>query len=361
MTERDYWQWFCSSLFYDPRLEHKLLGKYGTPEQIFQCSEKELLESFPSNQEKLTILAKNRKNWKFEREAERLKRLELTFVSLVDPAYPKRLLGIPDAPCGLFVRGSLPEEEKPAVAIVGARDCTAYGRHLSEWFGGELAAAGVQILSGMARGIDACSHRGALKKGGATFAVLAGGADMCYPESNRDIYMELEQRGGIISESPPGVRPLKHYFPLRNRILSGMSDLVLIIEARVKSGSLITADYGLEQGREVYAAPGPLGEALSAGCNNLIRQGAGIAISPEQLLEVLHILPEFNWEKTQKNKIMLERSENLVYSCLRLQAKNLAEICGETGMPPGEVLSIMAKLQMKGYAKEVYKNYYTLS
>ena len=154
MTERDYWQWFCSGLFYDPRLEHKLLGKYGTPEQVFQCSEKELLESFPSNQEKLTILAKNRKNWKFEREAERLKRLELTFVSLVDPAYPKRLLGIPDAPCGLFVRGSLPEEEKPAVAIVGARDCTAYGRHLSEWFGGELAAAGVQILSGMARGLS---------------------------------------------------------------------------------------------------------------------------------------------------------------------------------------------------------------
>lgn len=153
MTERDYWQWFCSSLFYDPRLEHKLLGKYGTPERVFQCSEKELLESFPSNQEKLTILAKNRKKWRFEREAERLKRLELTFVSLVDPAYPKRLLGIPDAPCGLFVRGSLPEEEKPAVAIVGARDCTAYGRHLSEWFGGELAAAGVQILSGMARGI----------------------------------------------------------------------------------------------------------------------------------------------------------------------------------------------------------------
>ncbi len=361
MEEKKYWHWFCSSLFYSPGLEHKLLGKYGSPEAVFYCSEKELLESFPSNRELLTILTEKRKSWNFEREAERLERLALSFVSLVDPVYPKRLLGIPDAPCGLFVRGRLPEEQRPAVAIVGARDCTAYGRHLSEWFGGELSAAGVQILSGMARGIDACSHYGALKKHGATFAVLAGGADMCYPESNRDIYMALEHCGGIISESPPGVRPLKYYFPLRNRILSGMSDLVLIIEARMKSGSLITADYGLEQGREVYAAPGPLGEALSAGCNNLIREGAGIAISPEQLLEVLHILPEFNNKKTKKNKIVLERSENLVYSCLRLQAKNLAEICAETGMTPGEALSIMAKLQMKGYAKEVYKNYYTLS
>lgn len=361
MAEKNYWQWFCSSLFYAPGLEHKLLEKYGTPERVFHSKEQKLTESFPSNQEKLTILAVNRKKWDFNREAERLQRLNLTFLSIEDPRYPKRLGTIPDAPCGLFVRGKLPEEEKPAVAIVGARDCTTYGRNLSQWFGGELAAAGVQILSGMARGIDAYSHYGALKKDGATFAVLAGGADMCYPESNRDIYMELERRGGIISECPPGVRPLKYYFPLRNRILSGMSDLVLIIEAREKSGSLITADYGLEQGKEVYAAPGPLGEALSAGCNNLIRQGAGIAISPEQLLEVLHILPGFNRKKMQENKIVLERSENLVYSCLRLQAQSLAEICAKTGLTPGETLSIMTKLQMKGYAKEVYKNYYTLS
>ena len=356
---RDYWQWFCSSLFYDPGLEHKLLGKYGNPETVFRCSEKELLDRFPTNREKLGALLENRKNWDFEREAERLKRLDLEFIHREQPTYPKRLRTIPDAPCGLFVRGRLPEEEQAAVAVVGARDCTSYGRNLSEWFGGELAAAGVQVLSGMARGIDACSHRGALKKGGATFAVLAGGADMCYPEANRDIYMALERQGGIISECPPGVRPLKYYFPLRNRILSGMSDLVLIIEAREKSGSLITADYGLEQGKEVYAAPGPVGEALSAGCNNLIRQGAGIALSPEQLLEVLHILPEFTCKKTQKDKNVLERSENLVYSCLRLQAQNLAEICGKTGLPPGEALSVLAKLQMKGYAKEVYKNYYT--
>lgn len=152
MAEKNYWQWFCSSLFYAPGLEHKLLEKYGTPERVFHSKEQELRESFPSNQEKLTILAVNRKKWDFNREAERLQRLNLTFLSIEDPRYPKRLGTIPDAPCGLFVRGKLPEEEKPAVAIVGARDCTTYGRNLSQWFGGELAAAGVQILSGMARG-----------------------------------------------------------------------------------------------------------------------------------------------------------------------------------------------------------------
>lgn len=150
MAEKNYWQWFCSSLFYAPGLEHKLLEKYGTPERVFHSKEQELTESFPSNQEKLTILAVNRKKWDFNREAERLQRLNLTFLSIEDPRYPKRLGTIPDAPCGLFVRGKLPEEEKPAVAIVGARDCTTYGRNLSQWFGGELAAAGVQILSGMA-------------------------------------------------------------------------------------------------------------------------------------------------------------------------------------------------------------------
>ncbi len=361
MEEKEYWQWFCSTLFYNSGLQQKLLEKYGSPGRVFHCKETEVLESFPKNQEMLMMMLKSRKSWDFSREALRLERLGIRFVSRADADFPKRLIGIPDAPWGLFVRGELPKEEKPAVAIVGARNCTIYGQNISRWFGSELAAAGVQILSGMARGIDAYSHEGALKKGGNTYAILAGGVDMCYPESNRALYMEMERHGGIISESPPGTRPFKYYFPLRNRILSGMSDLVLIIEAREKSGSLITADYGLEQGREVYAVPGPLGEALSTGCNNLIRQGAGIALSPDQLLEVLHVLPDFNKKKIGKNKIALESPEKLVYSCLRLQAKNLAEICAETGMTSGEALSILTKLQIKGYAKEVYKNYYTLA
>ena len=354
-----YWHWFCTQLFADPSLESRLIEKFGTPEEIFRTEEKKLVKAFPSNQKKLSDLCAGRKKWDFDKEEEKLERLEIRFVSKEHPEYPKRLKEVENAPWGLFFRGSLPEDSLPSMAVVGARSCSAYGRNVSFWFAEELAKCGVQIISGMARGIDGTSHRGALHAGGRTFGVLAGGPDICYPEDNRDIYMELEKRGGLISESPPGTRPLTFLFPLRNRILSALSDAVLIIEAKEKSGSLITADCALEQGREVFAVPGPLGEPLSAGCHNLIRQGAGIAVSPEKLLEDLMILPGINIKNTQKNKITLERSEYLVYSCLRLQAQNLGKICQETGFSPEKALRILAKLQLAGCAREVSKNYYT--
>ena len=170
--------------------------------------------------------------------------------------------------------------------------------------------------------------------------------------------MHQMQIGSRHSTRPIIIQTAPYLFPLRNRILSGLADAVLIIEAKEKSGTLITADYALEQGREVYAVPGPLGEPLSAGCHNLIRQGAGLAVSPERLLEDLMILPGINMKNMQKNKITLERSENLVYSCLRLQAQNLGKICQKTELSPEEALSVLAKLQLKGYAREVSKNYY---
>ena len=355
-----YWHWFCARLFSDPALEHRLLERFGTPEAVYLAKEETLLKAFPSNREKLSALCAGRKTWDFEKERERLKRLDVHFVSLSHPDYPARLKRTGNAPCGLFFRGGLPQDSVPSVAVVGARSCSPYGRNVSFWFARELAERGVQIISGMARGVDGISHRGAFAAGGKTFGVLAGGVDICYPEENRDIYMRLESQGGLISESPPGIRPLTFLFPQRNRILSGLSDAVLIIEAKEKSGSLITADCALEQGREVYAVPGPLGEPLSAGCHNLIRQGAGLAVSPEKLLEDLEILPGINMKNMQKNKITLERSENLVYSCLRLQAQNLGEICQKTGLSPEEALSVLAKLQLKGYAREVSKNYYTV-
>ena len=354
-----YWHWFCAGLFADPGLERRLISRYGTPEAVFRMPEEELFKAFPANRAKLSVLCAGRKKWDFEKEQERLARLEICFVSMEHPGYPARLKALSDAPYGLFFRGSLPTDDLPSVAVVGARDCSAYGRNISFWFAEGLAARGVQIISGMARGIDGAGHRGALRAEGRTFGVLAGGVDLCYPEENRDIYMCMGRVGGLISESPPGIRPLGFLFPLRNRILSGLADAVLVIEAKEKSGSLITADCALEQGREVYAVPGPLGEPLSGGCHNLIRQGAGLAVSPEKLLEDLMIFPGINMKKMKKNKITLERSENLVYSCLRLQAQNLGEICQKTKLSPEEALSILSKLQLKGCAREVSKNYYT--
>ncbi len=354
-----YWHWLCCMLSSDPGLERKLLERYRTPRAVFEAEEKELLEKFPSHRTRLSKLCERRRYWNFEEERERLIRLNIRFASRENSAYPVRLKEIADSPCGLFFRGSLPSEQVPSVAIVGARNCSVYGRNISRWFAREMAAMGVQVISGLARGIDGSSHRGAMEAKGRTFGILGGGVDVCYPEENRDIYMEMERYGGLISENPPSTRPMPHLFPLRNRILSGLSDAVLVVEAREKSGSLITADLALDQGKEVYAVPGPLLEPLSTGCHNLIRQGAGLAVSPEKLLEDLMILPGIRMKKMEKNKITLERSENLVYSCLRLQAQNLGEICGKTGLSPGEALSVLAKLQLKGYAKEVSKNCYT--
>lgn len=353
-----YWHWLCSNFLPDPRLMQQLLKCFGTPEHIFRAEQKEILQYFPEHAEKLERLCRTRERWDFEKEQKKMWKKDIRFLSCEHPEFPERLRQLQDCPGGIFYKGKLPRETEFSVAIVGARTCSTYGKAAALWFGRELAAQGIQVISGMARGIDGHAHRGALETGGQTFAVLGGGVDICYPTENRDIYERLEREGGIISETPPGVQGLPYLFPLRNRIISGFSDAVLIIEAKEKSGSLITADFALEQGRDVFAVPGRLGDILSDGCNNLIRQGAGIAISPEKLLEDLCFLAETSTKKAEKNKIALERSENLVYSCLSLQAQNLEKICCQTGLSPAEVLRVLTKLELLGCVKEVYKNYY---
>lgn len=354
-----YWQWFCSNLVGNPGLASRLLKRYQTPERIFYLEKKELFESFPKTPLPLFRLWESRQSWNFEREEERLRKKGVSFFSCEHPDFPRRLKEISESPGGIFVKGKLPRDELPSVAIVGARECSSYGKNLALWFAGELALEGVQVISGMARGIDGYSHRGALRERGSTFAVLGGGVDVCYPEENRDIYERLGREGGLLSENPPGTAPLRHLFPLRNRLISGLADAVLIIEAKEKSGSLITADYALEQGRDVYAAPGRLGDGLSQGCNNLICQGAGILISPEKLLEELGFCRTVKASERGKRKITLETSENLVYSCLSLQAQNLEEVCNQTKLPFVEVQRILTSLELKGYIKEIYKNHYT--
>ena len=351
-----YWHWFTSGLVGEPGLIWRLAEQYGTPERIFMAKEEELLMRFPKNQRAIGGLCRRRKEWDFEKEGELLKRKGITFISCENPLYPCRLKTVAHKPGGLYVRGELPKDSDPSVAIVGARACSAYGRSAAMWFGRELAKGGVQVISGMAAGIDGCSHQGALEGGGKTFGILGGGVDVCYPEFHRELYMRLEQQGGLLSESPPGIRPMRHLFPLRNRIISGLADMVLIIEAKAKSGSLITADLALEQGRDVYAVPGRLEDSLSTGCNNLIHQGAGIALSPEQILEELGINGKLKKQIKKHEKNDLEMAENIVYSCLGLQAQGPEELCIRTKLPLIEVLRILTSLELKGYAKEVYKN-----
>ena len=275
-----------------------------------------------------------------------------------DPEYPEKLRNFKDRPKQLYVKGKLPDQNRKSVAIIGARMCSYYGRTQAYEFAKELASCGVQIISGLARGIDGWAHKGAIDGGGETFAVLGCGVDICYPSQNINLYREIQKKGGIISEYEAGEKPLGWHFPLRNRIISGLADVVLVIEAKKKSGSLITVEYALEQGKSVYALPGRVGEALSEGCNNLIFQGAQIAKNVEIILEELEILDKMTKEKNKKTEIRLARKEEMVYSCVDLKPKHLDEIIKLTDLELLEVQEILVKLELMGLVTEPIKNYY---
>ncbi len=226
--------------------------------------------------------------------------------------YPERLIPVPDAPFGLYYLGELPSAKKPTVAIIGARNCSEYGRQVATTFGRDLATAGIQIISGMARGIDGISQQAAVDAGGYSLGVLGSGVDVCYPDENRKLYEALRENGGICSEYVPGTEPQSNLFPPRNRIISGFADVVLVIEARKRSGTLITVDMALEQGREVYALPGRVTDALSEGCNRLLMQGASMALSPGELIQ--DMLERFYTpDKSQKNNrcYQIEKKETV--------------------------------------------------
>lgn len=282
----------------------------------------------------------------------------IRYISEKEKEYPDRLRNIINQPKGLYVLGKMPEKEEKTVAIVGARECSCYGESAARYFARELAAYGVGIISGMARGIDAAAHEGALESGGKTYAVLGCGVDICYPKSNRLLYEKIQKQGGILSEYAQGTEPLPFHFPLRNRIISALADAVLIVEARKKSGSLITADLALEQGKDVYAVPGGIFEPLSAGCNRLIAQGAAIAFCPEDIIRDLGILTKKNKKKEQKNNFPLATKEKLVYSHLCLLPKSAETLGKEVELPVEELLAILLELEMSGYAREVAKNHF---
>ena len=266
-----------------------------------------------------------------------------------DPEYPVKMKQYPSMPNKLYVKGRLPLAEKPAVAVIGARMCSPYGRIQAFRYAKVLSEAGIQIISGMALGIDSEGHKGALEGKMPTFAVLGSGVDVCYPRANRKLYERiLWEGGGVISECPPGTQPMPWCFPARNRIISALADAVLIVEAKENSGSLITAGFALEQGKMVYAIPGAVTDALSRGCHKLIYDGAGIAYSPEIILEELEICTKTNIKSDEKNDLGLESDLNMVYSCLDLRPKNVDYIVRKTGFSPGQ-----------GLITECGKHYYT--
>ena len=273
--------------------------------------------------------------------------------------YPARLRELPGMPKQLYYIGSFPDDAKPTAAIVGARLCRPYGRIQAVNYGKLLSEHGVQVISGMAAGIDAEGHKGALEGGTPTFAVLGNGVDICYPSSSRGIYRRIpEKNGGIISEYEPGTKGRAYHFPARNRIISGLADLVLVVEAKEKSGSLITAACALEQGKMVYAIPGAVNDALSRGCHKLIYDGAGIAYSPEILLDEWGLSVKKKTNLSEKSKLGLATDLDLVYSCLDLRPKSTDYLIQKTGIPHEAMGSILLELKLSGLIREIGRHHY---
>lgn len=239
---------------------------------------------------KSEILGEVMQHWRWEARREAYENLSVQGIrhcTYWDREYPERLKQLPDPPLGLFYIGRLPQEEKHMVAVIGARLCSEYGKYAARVYSMALARAGAGIVSGLAAGIDSIAQKAAVEAGGYSVGVLGSGIDICYPAENREIYDLLGEKGCVVSEYPPGTPPRQQNFPMRNRIISGLSDTVLVMEARERSGTLITADLALEQGKDIYALPGRVTDALSFGCNRLIWQGAGIAVTPALLVECL--------------------------------------------------------------------------
>ncbi len=293
-----------------------------------------------------------------EADYEEMLKNQIRFLPYFTKEYPKKLKMICRPPYALYVKGKLPDPDRPSVAVIGARRCSTYGERMALEYGQVLASEGVQVISGMARGIDGAGHRGALNGKGETFAVLGCGVDVCYPREHKGLYGDILREGGIISELPVHTNPLPVFFPARNRIISGLSDYILVMEAGEKSGALITADFALEQGKDVYALPGPADSVLSIGCHRLIRQGAGILITPQDLLDEMQVSHIHVGQIRDKNEKELESQEFLVYSCLGLFPKGIEQLLLETKLSISHLMEQLVTLQLKGFVKEISKNNY---
>nr|WP_325232379.1 DNA-processing protein DprA [uncultured Oscillibacter sp.] len=272
-----YWVWLAELPGLKGPERLALLRHFGSPEDIFFADREELLltEDLPPARAELAL---NHDLSEADRILADCQRLGQRILTIQDAEYPHRLRNIFDPPLTLYVRGHMPVmDEEAAIAVVGTRECTPYGTACGERLGRELAASGAVVVTGLARGVDSAAARGALRAGGTVVGVTGGGLDVVYPPENGDLYADVAATGVLLSEYPPGSPPDKAHFPVRNRIMSGLGVAALVVEAPERSGALITARLALEQGREVYAVPGPIDAPDSVGCNRLIRDGAGLA------------------------------------------------------------------------------------
>nr|WP_322786317.1 DNA-processing protein DprA [Desulfofundulus thermocisternus] len=353
LERKIYWLGWQYLLPGGARYVWSLVKKFGSPGAAWAASGEELVTRGGLEPGMAGSLVHRRAELNLREELARLQEQDIKYVTIEDGEYPRLLRNIFDPPPALFVRGSLSRLGEQAVAVVGSRRPTPYGLAVAEKLGEELARAGLAVVSGMARGIDSAAHRGALAAGGMTVAVLGCGVDVVYPRENRRLMEEIIRSGAVVSEFPPGSPPEAWHFPVRNRIISGLSRATVVVEAAEKSGALITADLALEQGREVMAVPGPVTSPQSRGPNQLIKQGARLVEGAEDILEELGMTCLFPAGERQSPALpRLTADEEAVYGTLSTEPLPVDVVVEKTGLAVQQVLSALMFLEVKGLVRQ---------
>jgi len=340
----------------------RLVRAWHSPEAVLRASRDDLIQSGCSPQLADTIRRgpDSPACRSLERELNAIERERIEVRSVLDPTYPTRLKMIVDPPPLLYITGSLTEQDELAVAIVGARRATAAGRAMTEELSHDLAALGMTVVSGLARGVDAAAHRGALAAQGRTIAVLGCGIDRTYPPEHERLRRQIEERGAILSEVPVGAPPHSHHFPRRNRIISGLSLGVIVTEAAINSGSLITARLAAEQGREVFAVPGFVKADTSRGTNALLKDGAALVERAQDVIEA--VMPQLepalrlrlqpSREKNERDD-QLGKEEQLVYDALSYDPLTVDDVIVTTGLTVSTVMASLLSLELRQQVRQL--------
>jgi len=344
------------------RLSARLLREYGSPEGVFRASLTGI-ESCNVPAPAAQAIFKKQMFWRAEKEVDALRKVGGKLVNWKDPQYPQSLLQIYDPPVMLYLRGDAEILNSPSLSIVGTRRPTVYGTQLAERMGRDLASRGLTIVSGLARGIDAIAHQGAIAAGGRAIGVLGTGIDVCYPKENKKLYEKVLERGAIISEFPTGSHPAPENFPVRNRIIAGMPLGVIIVEGKQYSGSLITARLAMEFGREVFGVPGNVTQEVSFAPNLLIKQGAKLVTNAEDVIEELPtpvraaLVKAEAVESAQRNLLLVDGLtpvQRKLYELLSAEeSRHIDDLVDTSGLNSSEVLATLFDLEMKGIIRQL--------
>lgn len=364
LDEKELWLWFVGIKGVGRITRNRLLDDFGNVEKIYRAGD-DIIDSkeYLRESQKRSILKKD--DSAIKEKMQEFTKKGIAFIHQDSKQYPRRLLQIQDRPHALYCKGKGDFEAGLNVAVVGSRKCSKYGYETAYKIGYELGARNINVVSGMARGIDGAAQSGCIAAGGRTIGVLGCGVDICYPGENIELYMKIQDRGLIISENAPGTKPSAGLFPERNRVIAGLADVIIVVEAGEKSGTFITVDMALEQGKEVFAVPGRICDLQSIGCNKLIKQGACIYDDINSFLDEIPYTDcinntserQFYDEAVTANRPS-NKDEIKVYNTLSKYPKHIDDIAKETGFDISKVMSIMMHFTMNGIVKQTAYNYF---